>query len=371
MAAVKKVLFLVTEDWYFVSHRLPLAVAAREAGYEVVVATRVRDKAAAIEAAGVRVIPIKMDRGGMNLPRELATLFRLWRLYRRERPDIVHHVALKPVLLGGLAARLAGVRAVVGAVAGLGFLFSGDHRASRVVRLLQWSLPGLIGRGRAIAQNPEDAAMLADCGIAPSRIHLICGAGVDTAYFSPQPEPPGIPLVVLPARMLRDKGVAEFVAAARDLRGQGVRARFALVGAPDAANPACISETELRAWAAEGVVEWWGHRDDMRAVYAACHVVCLPSYREGLPKALLEAAACGRPIVATDAPGCREIVRDGENGLLVPVRDAGALAIALRRLLEDGALRRDMGARGREVAVAAFSVEQVVSETLALYRELL
>mgnify|MGYP000889811266 CR=1 FL=1 len=365
-----KLLFLVTEDWYFVSHRLPLAVAARAAGYEVVVATRVREKAAAIEATGVRVIPIEMDRGGMNPLHELVTLFRLWRLYRRERPDIVHHVALKPVLLGGLAARLTGVHAVVGAVAGLGFLFSGDRRASRVARLLKWSLPGLIGRGRAIVQNPEDAAVLSDCGVAPARIRLIRGAGVDTAYFSPQPEPPGIPLVVLPARMLRDKGVVEFVEAARNLREQGVAARFALVGAPDPANPASISETELRAWAAEGVVECWGFRDDMRAVYAACHVVCLPSYREGLPKALLEAAACGRAIVTTDAPGCREIVRDGKNGFLVPVRDAMALAVALRRLLVDGSLRRDMGARGREIAVAAFSVERVVSETLALYREL-
>lgn len=367
---MSKLLYLVTEDWYFVSHRLPLAVAARAAGYEVVVATRVREQAAAIEAAGVRVLPIEMDRGGMNLPRELATLFRLWRLYRRERPDIVHHVALKPVLLGGLAARLAGVRAVVGAVAGLGFLFSGDRRAARAASLLKWLLPSLIGRGCAIAQNPEDAVMLADCGVAPARIRLIRGAGVDTTYFSPRAELPGTPLVVLPARMLRDKGVGEFVEAARILRGQGVQARFALVGAPDAANPASIAETELQAWAAEGVVEWWGQREDMPEVYAACHVVCLPSYREGLPKALLEAAACGRAIVATDAPGCREIVRDGENGLLAPVRDAGALAIALRRLLEDGALRRDMGARGREVAVADFSVERVVSETLALYREL-
>ncbi len=306
----------------------------------------------------------------MNLPRELATLFRLWRLYRRERPDIVHHVALKPVLLGGVAARLAGVRAVVGAVAGLGFLFSGDRRASRVARLLKWSLPGLIGRGFAIVQNPEDAAMLADCGVASARIRLIRGAGVDINCFSPRPELPGTPLVVLPARMLRDKGVGEFVEAARMLREQGVAARFALVGAPDPANPASISATELRTWAAAGVVEWWDQREDMPEVYAACHVVCLPSYREGLPKALLEAAACGRAIVTTDAPGCREVVRDGDNGLLVPVRNATALAMALRRLLADGGLRRVMGARGREIAVAAFSVERVVSETLALYREL-
>lgn len=366
-----KLLFLVTEDWYFVSHRLPLAVAACAAGYEVVVATRVRDKAAAIEAAGVRVIPIEMDRGGMNLPRELATLFRLWRLYRRERPGIVHHVALKPVLLGGLAARLAGVRAVVGAVAGLGFLFSGDRRASRVARLLKWSLPGLIGRGFAIVQNPEDAAMLADCGVAPARIRLIRGAGVDTNCFSPRPELPGTPLVVLPARMLRDKGVGEFVEAARMLRERGVAARFALVGAPDPANPASIAETELRAWMVEGVVEWWGQREDMPEVYAACHVVCLPSYREGLPKALLEAAASGRPIVTTDTPGCREVVRHEENGLLVPPRDVPSLAEALERLIRDAALRKEMGERGRRMVEECFAIEQICAETLAVYRELL
>ena len=369
---MKKLLFLVTEDWYFVSHRLPLAVAASEAGFEVVVATRVREKVAVIEAAGIRVIPFVMDRGSMNPFRELTCLFRLWLLYRREQPDIAHHVALKPVLLGGLAARLARVRAVVSAVAGLGFLFSGNSRVSLAVWLLKIMLPGLIGNGRVIVQNPDDAAMLANCGVDHERIRLIRGAGVDTESFFPQAESSDVPLVVLPARLLREKGVSEFVAAARILLGQGVQARFALVGAPDQANPTSVSEAELHAWVKEGVVEWWGHRDDMREVFAACNIVCLPTYyREGLPKALLEAAASGRPIVATDAPGCREIVRNGENGLLVPVRDAVALAVALGRLLNDLELRRVMGLRGREIAVAEFSIERVVNETLAIYQELL
>jgi glycosyltransferase involved in cell wall biosynthesis len=367
---VKKLLFLVTEDWYFVSHRLSLAVAARAAGFEVVVATRVREKAAAITAAGIRVIPFEMDRKGTNPLLEFPTLWRLWRLYRRERPDLAHHVALKPVLLGGLAARLAGVRAVVSAIAGLGMLFSGE-RLPIAARLLKGLLPSLVGRGSAIVQNPDDAAMLAECGVAQARIRMICGSGVDTECFAPSVEQPGIPLVVLPARLLRDKGVAEFVAAARILRGQGVAARFALVGEPDPANPTSVTQAEIRAWVAEGVIEWWGHREDMGTVYAVSHVVCLPSYREGLPKSLLEAAAAGRPIVATDAPGCREIVRDGVNGFLVPVRDVAALAASLRRLLEDAELRRAMGARGRQIVLAEFSVEQVVRETLALYRELL
>ena len=370
MAALK-LLFLVTEDWYFVSHRLPLAVAAREAGYEVAVATRIREKAEAIESAGIRVIPFEMDRRSMNPLRELPTLFRLWRLYRRERPDIVHLVALKPVLLGGLVARLAGVGGVVAAVAGLGFLFSGEGRAPLVARLLTWLLPYLIGEGRVIAQNPEDAAMLDRCGIPATHIRLIRGAGVDTAWSIPLPEHHDTPLVVLPARLLRDKGVAEFVAAARLLRQRGVQARFALVGAPDPANPACVSEAELRAWAAEGAVEYWGHREDMREVYAACQVVCLPSYREGLPKSLLEAAAAGRPIVTTDVPGCREVVRHEDNGLLVPARDVAALADALARLIADPALRARMGQRGRERAVAEFSNERVIGETLEVYRELL
>lgn len=365
-----KLLFVVTEDWYFVSHRLPLAAAARDAGFEVAVATRVGTHGEAIQASGIRLIPFSLSRRGGNPLREVTALARL---YRAERPDIVHHVALKPVLYGALAARLARVPAQVNAVAGLGWLFTSAGGVLRLARPpMRWLLAWLLNaRGSlTVAQNPDDRSLLIRSRVSERRLRLIRGAGVDTAAFHPAPESARPVRVVLAARMLWDKGVGEFVEAARLLRQKGIEACFVLVGGPDPDNPASVPESTLRAWHGQYGVEWWGRRDDMPAVLRAAHIACLPSYREGLPKSLLEAAACGLPIVATDAPGCREIVRHEENGLLVPVRDATALAEALSRLIADADLRRRMGRRGRQIVEAEFSMERVIRETLALYREL-
>ena len=367
----KKLLFLVTEDWYFVSHRLHLALAARRAGYNVVVATRLASHGNLFRAVGLLPISLEMSRGAYGPLADLRALWRIWRIYRNEQPDIVHHVALKSVLLGGLAARLAGVRRTVAAVAGLGYLYSGAGRAPLLASLLRMVMPFLVGSGRVIAQNLDDANLLTTWGVPKAQIRLIRGSGVDIRRFMPCPEPDGIPLVLLHARMLWDKGVGEFVEAARLLKRQGPPVRFVLVGGPDPANPASVPETTLRAWVDEGVVEWWGQREDIPAVLAACSIVCLPSYREGLPTSLIEAAACGRPIVTTNAPGCREVVRDGDNGFLVPGRDAPALAQALKRLLSNPALRVRMGARSRERAEAEFAEARIVAETMAVYEELL
>lgn len=362
-----KLLFFVTEDWYFCSHRLALAVAAREVGFKVVVVTRVREHGEVIRRADLNLIPFEISRRGMNLFMELGALTRLTALYRREKPDLVHHVAMKPVLYGTLAARLAGVSHIVNALAGLGWLFTSVKLMARFIKpLVRLTFRFLLRQTSVIVQNPDDTALMAGVGV--GNVHLIRGSGVNVAVFRPEPEPTGPPLVVLPARMLWDKGVGEFVEAARQLKARGVVARFALVGEPDPENPATVSKTQLTAWHDEAAVEWWGQRADMAQVYAQAHVVCLPSYREGLPKALLEAAACGLPIVTTDVPGCREIVRNGNNGLLVPVRDAPALAEALARLVADPDMRRRMGERGRVLAVGEFSQEQVIAETLAVYR---
>lgn len=365
-----KLLYFVTEDWYFCSHRLPLAVAAHEAGFDVTVVTRVRDHGEVIRQAGLGLISFDMSRRGMNPFRELGALVRLAALYRREKPDLVHHVAMKPVLYGTLAASLAGVPRVVNALAGMGWLFTSANLKARLIKpLVRLAFRILLRSTNVIVQNPDDVALMA--GLSLGNVHLVRGAGVDTRLFRPAPPPAGDPVVMLASRMLWDKGVGEFVEAARMLQRMGVSARFVLVGERDPANPSAIPESRLREWEAEGVVEWWGRREDMAEVFHQTQVVCLPSYREGLPKVLLEAAASGLPLVATDAPGCREIVRNDENGLLVPVRDARALAEALRRVIEDPALRRRMGERGRQIAVAEFSIEQVVEETLKVYRGLL
>lgn len=369
-----RLLFVVNVDWFFLSHRLPLAVAAREAGLHVTVAAADTGQADQIRRAGLEFVPLAMTRGGTGLGAELATVAALARLYRRLEPDLLHHVTIKPVLYGSLAARLLPRTRVVNAIPGLGYAFS--RESGRLLRAgaqaaYRMALAG--GRTRTIFQNPEDRHDFVRKSIVrEDHTVLIRGSGVDPARFVPRPEPPGEPVVVLASRMLWEKGVGQFVEAARLLRGRGMRARFALVGGADDENPGGVPAEQLRAWAAEGVVEWWGHRDDMPAVLAQSAVLVLPSfYKEGLPKVLLEGAASARPLVATDIRGCREIVRPEHNGLLVPPRDAGALADAVGRLLESPELRRRFGLAGRALVEREFTQARVVEQTLAVYRELL
>lgn len=366
-----RLLFIVTEDWYFVSHRLPLALAARAAGFEVAVATSDGQHGDLIRNAGIRLIPLELSRRTGN---PLSEVRALWRLYHQEKPDIVHHVALKPVMYGAFAAYLARVPAQVNAVAGLGWLFSSSNAIARIIRLpFRWMLGRLLDQTHSltIAQNQEDVKLLEYSGVPISRLRLIRGAGVDINVFHPTKPPPTPIRIVLIARMLWDKGVGEFIEAARQLTDAGTNARFILVGAPDPANPGSVAEENLRNWQGHPGIEWLGRRDDIPAILQTAHIACLPSYREGLPKSLLEAAACGLPIVTTDSPGCREVVRDGLNGLLVPIRDAHALAAALKKLIENGELRHRMGAQSRQRAEREFSLDAVIAQTLALYHEVL
>jgi len=366
-----KLFFFVTEDWYFVSHRLALAVAAKNQGYEVAVATRVRDHGEIIRTAGLRLVPFENSRAGVNPLREAVTLVRLILLWRRERPDIVHHVAMKPVMYGSIAARIAGVSRVINALGGMGWLFtSGTGLASWLKPFVRRALSFALRSGIALVQNPDDARLLIQLGVPRSRIRRIAGSGVDLQQFRPHPEPAGPPRVVLPARLLWDKGIGEFIAAARLLRRRGVAARFVLAGAPDPVNPSSVAAAQIIEWVAEGVIEHLGWVTDMPKLLAESHIVCLPSYYgEGIPKSLIEAAAAGRPIVTSDMPGCREVVHHGENGLQVPARDVDGLAQALERLIADPALRRRMGACGRVRAEQEFGLDAVIRQTLALYQE--
>jgi glycosyltransferase involved in cell wall biosynthesis len=374
-----KLIYLVTEDWYFLSHRLPVARAARDAGFEVVVATRIGAKdsggRAAIEAEGFRVVPLNWKRGGWNPFAELCAVAAIRSLYRRERPDVAHHVAMKPVLEGSLAARLAGVPAVVNALTGLGYLFIGRNGLARVLGpLVRRALKSLLARGanwRVVMQNPDDLAALVARGIVRREAAvLIPGSGVDLARFRPAPEPAGTPAAALVGRMLWDKGVGELIEAARLLKARGVALRVRLAGPEDPENPAAISRATLEGWVREGVVEWAGEVKDVAALWRDTAIAVLPSYREGLPKTLLEAAAAGRPMVAADVPGCREIVRHGETGVLVPPRDARALADALERLAGDAALRRRLGTAARRLAEQRFGEAAIAAATVDLYRAL-
>ncbi|MGD9600891.1 MAG: glycosyltransferase family 4 protein [Gammaproteobacteria bacterium] len=365
-------LFLVTEDWYFWSHRAGLAQAARDAGYDVVLASRFTDHRGRIEALGIRCIPLPFARSMRNPLHEWRVMRALAAIVRRTTPVIVHAVALKPILLCTWASWRAPQVDFCHAITGLGHLFISDGRRARIVRaVVVPTLRWLFGHPRSwlIVQNEDDLALLTRRRIAvAARSIVIPGAGVDVARFAVTPLPSDDPpCVVLPARMLRDKGVLEFAEAARRVRARGVPARFVLVGGVDPDNPAALTEQEIAALCADGCVEWWRHQDDMPAVYARASLVCLPSYREGFPKVLLEAAACGRPMIATDVPGCREICRDGVTGVQVPVRDGAALAEACVQLLNDRARRVEFGRNARILVEREFADELVNRRTLDFY----
>jgi glycosyltransferase involved in cell wall biosynthesis len=369
--AVKTLLFANT-DWYLYNFRLALAQALRARGDEVVLVSPGGAYAPRLQELGFRWVCFPLRRGGLNPLVEISTIVRLVRLYLREKPDLIHQFTVKCVLYGSLACRMLGIRAVVNSVTGLGYVFMEGKEARRWLRgILMLFYRLVLRRTWVIFQNPDDRAIFLENRLVdPRRVALIRGSGVDNQRFVPKPEPDGIPVVILPARLLWDKGVGEFVEAARRVQADGLRARFVLVGDSDSENPAAVPVAQIQTWEKKGVIEWWGWQDDMSAVYAQAHIVCLPSYREGVPKTLIEAAACGRPIVASDVPGCREIVRTGENGLLVPARDIAALAASLKQLIQDTDMRRAMGIRGRKIAEEEFSIDSVITQTLKVYHSI-
>jgi glycosyltransferase involved in cell wall biosynthesis len=368
-----KILLFANTDWYLYNFRLAQALALRERGDEVVLVSPDGPYGPRMRDLGIRWLPFPLARRSLNPIEGFKTVLRLLKLYRREKPDLVHQFTVKCVLFGSLTCHLLGIHPVVNSVTGLGYVFMEGGAARRWLRgFIKLSYWLVLKNTWVIFQNPDDrSAFLESHLVDPKRVTLIRGSGVDIGVFSHHPEPPGIPLVILPARMLWDKGVGEFVTAARTLQAKGLRARFALIGDSDNENPASVPATQLRAWKYEGVIEWWGWKEKMQDVYAQAAIVCLPSYyREGVPKTLIEAAACGRPIVTSDTPGCREVVRHGENGLLVPARDAGALAKALMDLLQSPNTRSEMGSCGRIIAEKEFSMDLIISQTFAFYQSI-
>ena len=364
---------MIPEDWYFWTHRLPLARAVQDEGFDVVIATRLHEHGSRIAAEGFRAVSIRLRRKSRNPFSELAALVDLVLLYRRERPVFVYHVTAKPVLYGTVAARIAGVPAVVNAIAGLGHSFVARGLMARMLRVvIRRALLTVLSKSSSLVifQTEADRVELVSSGIVRAdRAVLIRGAGVDVDSFTPGEEPMGVPIVMFAGRLLWNKGVGDLVDAGALLEQDGVACRLVLVGVPDVDNPMAVSEETLRTWENEGRAEWWGRRDDMSAVLRQATIVTLPTfYGEGVPKILLEAAACERAVIASDLPGCRDAVRDGETGLIVPAQRPELLAGAIRRLLDDASLRKQMGARGRALVRAEFSEEAVVAQTLDVYR---
>ncbi|WP_236024742.1 glycosyltransferase family 4 protein [Arenibaculum pallidiluteum] len=376
MPSHPKLLYLVTEDWYFWSHRLPMARAAREAGFDVAVATRVAAHGERIAAEGFRLHPLRWRRRSHNPFAALAAIAEIAGLYRRERPDIVHHVALKPAVLGGIAAWIAGIPAVVGALTGLGFAFTDPGPRAAVIRTAITAVLRLLSRRHGtvlLLQNGDDLERLLALGAAvPGHTAVIRGSGIDLGRYPALPEPSGPVTVAYVGRMIAIKGLRTLVEAHRLLRARGSDTHLLLAGAPDPENPGSLPEDELRRLAAEPGITWRGHVDDIRTVWAEAHIAVQPSLGgEGLPKSLLEAAACGRPVIASDVPGCREIALPGVDGLRVPPGDPDALAAAIATLADDTALRARFGAAARHLVEECFDSAAIGAETVALYRRLL
>jgi glycosyltransferase involved in cell wall biosynthesis len=368
-----RLLYVVTEDWYFLSHRLPMAQAARAAGFEVHVATRVMDGAAAIAAEGFVLHPVPFVRGKLSPFAALATIRALRRIHRTIAPEICHHVSVQASVLGSLAALDRPV-ACVNALTGFGYTFTSGSRKALLLRPLMGALLRfLLNRPRRIAlvQNPDDREGLIALGVAAERIALIPGSGVDVDSLQPLPEPQGPPTVAFVGRLLDDKGIRTLISAHRLLRQLGSDVELVIAGTPDPANPGSVSEQEAAGWSGEPGMTWLGHVDDISAFWARAHMAVLPSRREGLPLSLLEAAACGRAMVATDVPGCREIVRPDETGLLVPPDDAPALAVAIGKLAASPELRARYAAGARRLAVERFSADAIGRQTVDLYRGLM
>jgi glycosyltransferase involved in cell wall biosynthesis len=368
-----QILFVGNSLEYFLSHRLALAKAAMSHGWCVHVATPPSGRGGNLECHGITHHQLAMDRKGINPLRELRSLRRIREIYDDVRPDLVHLIGPKSVMYGGLVARWQAVPAMVCLIPGMGYMYLLDGLKGHIVRALGHAGYRL-GLGhpnkRVIFQNPEDRQLFLDRHLCKaSEATLILGSGVDPAAWPAIQESQGSPIALFASRFLKEKGVEIFADVGRQLLGEGINARFAIVGQVDPGNPSSVSETQIRAWERDGI-ENWGFRQDMPQVFASCHLVCLPSYRrEGIPKALIEAASCARPIITFDMPGCREIVENGENGLVVPTRDISAYKSAVRRLLEDAHLRRQLGMAGRKRVEEMFSLEQVIRQTLDVYNQ--
>jgi glycosyltransferase involved in cell wall biosynthesis len=369
----QRLLYVVNEDWAFLLNRLPMARAARKAEFEIHVATHVSNGASAIEAEGFILHPIPLQRGGISPLAAIPTVLALRRIAARIKPDIAHHSGLQCCVFGSVAA-LGRKFPYVSAMTGLGYVYTSATFRTRLLRsILKWLLPPLLNRpdGVILVQNPDDRAALVSLGIKQDGIILIPGSGVDTDRLQPLPEPEGPITYGFAGRLLTDKGIRALVAAHDVVRGQGFQTNLLIAGNPDPANPASVSLKEVNEWTQRPGITWLGHIKDISSLWRRCHFAILPSHREGLPGSLMEAAACGRAMIATDAPGCREIVIDDQTGLLVPIEDPKALAQAIVKLATSPALRARYGNAARELVVSKLSAKIIGEQIVHLYREMI
>lgn len=370
----RKLLFVVNVDWFFISHRLPIAEEALKQGYEVHVATTITLSNRLLEDKGIFVHPLTFDRSSGGLLHNFKLLFNLGRLFRKVKPDIVHLVTIKPVLLGGIVARILRVPAVVAAISGLGYVFIAQDKLAwfrrsivKILYIVSFKHPNF----RVIVQNQDDLGLIKEvCKIKDQSVTLIRGSGVDLNLYINTPLPQGVPVVMMASRLLVDKGVREFAAAARILSGYA-GTRFILVGNVDPDNPSSLEQKEVMGWVDAGILEWWGHQNEMFKILSMAHIIVLPSYSEGLPKVLIEAASVGRAVVTTNVSGCRDVIVPNKTGLLVAPKDVQSLTEAIQCLVDDKVLCEQLGIAGRDFAESTFDIRHIVNQHLTVYEELI
>ncbi len=368
----KRILFVISEDWYFMSHRLFLAKYAISQGYEVSLITKVTIHKNEIASYGIHLVDWPIRRRSANIFSESKSIFTLLNVIKNLKPDIIHSVGLKPILYGAICAKICKIPVRIFAFAGLGYVFSSSQLLARVIRPIIIIMMKFLLNNKystLIMQNTDDQNIFLQQNIVlKSQISIIRGAGVDLKLFSLSKNITQPPIVLLPARLLRDKGIEDFVKSAIILKEDGFNARFVIAGREDPSNPEAIDKASLNKWRESNLIELWGHIDDMVGAFQKASIVCLPSFREGLPKALLEAASCGKPIVAYDVPGCREVVIDKVNGFLVEFKNIIGLSDAIKQLLLNNSLRYSMGNEGRKLVIKHFSQEEIAKQTELLWR---
>jgi len=371
---IKTLLFVVNTPWFFLSHRLPLAIAAKKAGFDVHVATTDGPEVSKITSEGFIHHVVPFNRSRQNLSSNIASFLSLIKIFMSVKPDLVHLVTIKPVIFGGIAARIAGIKSVIAAISGLGTVFIDNSLFGRFRRVVVMRLYKAAFKHRClkvIFQNLEDSKIFLDNNLIPSQdVMIIRGSGVNLSDYPYLEEPNSLTTVVMASRLLWDKGVKEFVEAAKILKSQNIEIIFRLLGDSDPDNKTSIPEELIDQWKKEGIVEFLGYRDDIAYQYANAHIICLPSYREGLPKSLVEAAACGRSVVTTDVPGCRDAITPGLTGLLCLVKDSDSLAHAIKELANDPIKRQKMGKAGRHLAESEFAIEIIIEQHMEIYKKL-
>lgn len=370
----KKILFVVSEDWYFCSHRLPIAIAAKKVGYEVVLATNISDHKNLLDSHGIRTVPLKfMKRSSINILREICLFIELLVIIKLEKPQIIHNVSLKLVIYSSFCSKIIGKGFLVNALGGLGIIFTNNNLSTKLLRFIILRFLRVVlnfTNSSIIVQNQFDFAYInRNAKVNKEKIKLICGAGVDLEKFSADNQSSDKPIVMLASRLIREKGIFEFVEASNILRVRGYDFRFVIVGKPDLGAKSFVPEHQIKLWVQYGLVEWWGYFMDMSKIIPQASIVCLPSYYgEGLPKILIEAMACYKPVITTSIPGCSSVVRDGVNGILISPKNPKELANSIENLLINHSLRKSMGIEGRRIAERKYDVNDVIKKTLSIYK---